>query len=152
MKRAVACTVHPGEAPEMHHRCQILQNFQSIPPVSWSATSCLHRLYPDTHAISLSLTKPPELPVCFSSFPPSTTNRSSWKNCDTTVCLCARIVSLASPIYPLLLSSPHPSICKRSPPFLAHKLSNAPSKSATLSNPSASTPVSASHPSPCCVL
>ena len=31
---------------------------------------------------------PPSLPVCLPVLPPSTTNRSSWKNWDTTVCLC----------------------------------------------------------------
>jgi hypothetical protein len=44
----------------------------------------------DTNPCSVCLTIPPRFPVCFPSLPPSTTKRSSWKNCDTTVCLCAR--------------------------------------------------------------
>ncbi|CAI6335996.1 unnamed protein product [Periconia digitata] len=36
---------------------------------------------------------PPSLPVCFPLLPPSTTNRSIWKNWLTTVCLCKANVS-----------------------------------------------------------
>lgn len=41
-----------------------------------------------THPCSVCRTISPELPFCLPDFPPSTTNRSSWKNWLTTVCLC----------------------------------------------------------------
>ena len=42
----------------------------------------------ETYPVSFCLTIPPSLPVCLPVLPPSTTNRSSWKNWLTTVCLC----------------------------------------------------------------
>jgi hypothetical protein len=50
-----------------------------------------------THPVSFCRTMPPLSPVCFPVLPPSTTNRSSWKNWLTTVCLCnANQVSMPS--------------------------------------------------------
>lgn len=46
-----------------------------------------------TYPCSVCLTIPPRLPVCFPALPPSTTNLSSWKNCETTVCLCSHTMS-----------------------------------------------------------
>jgi hypothetical protein len=40
------------------------------------------------YPVSFCLMIPPSLPFCLPDFPPSTTNRSSWKNWLTTVCLC----------------------------------------------------------------
>ena len=89
-----------GNASSLQHRTEISLNPTCIGQCD-ARVECV-MLY--THAMSLSRTMSPESPFCFPVFPPSTTNRSSWKNCDTTVCLCAPPVSIA--IY-LKYSNPH---------------------------------------------
>ena len=97
----VTCTMSPsvvifGSAPTnaskllLHaHYSPIAANIgRLIPAVSILLVSiCLPMEVPNTNPCSVCLTMPPRFPVCFPVLPPSTTKRSSWKNCDTTVCL-----------------------------------------------------------------
>lgn len=87
-------------ASSWQHRTEVSLNPTCSGQYEGVCTACLM----STHAMSLSRTMSPESPFCFPVFPPSTTNRSSWKNCDTTVCLCNPIVSIA--LYPMY-SHPH---------------------------------------------
>lgn len=62
-------------------------NESSIPSVLEVSACLCPGLTLLTYPVSFCRTIPPLSPVCFPVFPPSTTNRSSWKNWLTTVCL-----------------------------------------------------------------
>lgn len=141
-----------------------------IPPalVSMALTNVADNHH--THPVSFCRTIPPSLPVCLPVLPPSTTNRSSWKNWLTTVCLC---VIRQPPSLPRNLPSHPPASSParvaspptRPPPSFSmpavtsssssspscsweEKCFRLPSTPATPSPPAASTPAPAAPPSP----
>ena len=100
--RRMYCTPETSRAEKMLERCNscryhiinpICVEGQYVPSFRNSRLSL-------THPVSFCRTIPPSFPFCFPVLPPSTTNRSSWKNCDTTVCLCHCLKSASCPTQP----------------------------------------------------
>ena len=155
-RRGCACTV---QAAAMLHGRKALR-CTLVPSSTVSVARTVVHLSVQTHPVSFCRIMSPALPVCLPVLPPSTTNRSSWKNWLTTVCLCTAYQQALF----MLLPIPAPQRHNQNPfsffsilfnqarltttPSLSKEKSNPPSAPATPSTPSASTPAPSAPPSP----